>query len=213
LARVWKVGVPSGVEQVLVQLAFTTMAAMLARLGAAAYAANQITNWLAALAYLPGWGIAVAVVTLVGQELGARRLHEVKRSVRLGLVLAVLTNTALGVLLVLFSGWLLPIFNSDPEVLASGLGAMKLAALIQPIMAAAFIYTSALTGAGETQRVMLIGVCSAWLVRLTIAYLAGSVLGLGLAGFWIAIGADYACRAILAYASFRLGTWQTARPF
>ncbi len=210
LAQVWRVGAPSGVEQLLVQVAFTTSAAMLAQLGTAAYAANQITNWLAALAYLPGWGIAVAVVTLVGQEFGARRPLEVQRAVRLGLITAVLMNSSLGFGLAVAGGWLLPLFSTDVEVIVTGMPTLWVVALFQPAMAAAFIYTSALTGAGETRSVMVISVVSTWLVRLGVAYLAGFVLGWGLTGFWLAIGADYVCRALLARTWYRRGRWRSA---
>jgi Na+-driven multidrug efflux pump len=86
-----------------------------------------------------------------------------------------------------------------------------MAAFIQPLMAASFVFAGGLRGAGDTRRTLIITVGSVWGVRMVITYLLGPVLGMGLMGAWIAIAVDFGSRALLFWQRFRSGKWQTIR--
>ena len=71
IRRILRVGMPTGLEQLFFRIGNMAYVRVLASLGVAAYAANQvaINGW--SLSFRPGFGFAVAATTLVGQSLGA----------------------------------------------------------------------------------------------------------------------------------------------
>jgi len=208
LLRLVKLGTPAGVEMILLQAVFAALAVALARLSAAAFAANQISSWVAALAYLPGSGVSIAVTTLVSQAIGAQRPDEARAIVGMAWWLTLGLMTVLGVALYFLALPIMQLFSRDPDVVQGGRDAIRMAAFIQPAMAAAYVYSGALTGAGDTRTTTIISVACTWSLRLTIAYLAAIVWHWGVVGVWLGIGADYAGRAVWGWLRFRSNKWQ-----
>ena len=71
-------GVPSFLERATISVGQICTTAMITGLGTAAIAANAIGNTMAGLAVLPGNGIALGMVTVVGQCMGAGRKDEAR---------------------------------------------------------------------------------------------------------------------------------------
>jgi len=211
IERILNVGLPAGAEQVMLQLALVYSAVLISGFGTAAYAAHQIGLRVSALSYLPGWGFSVAATTLVGQELGANNPEGARASTRAALMFALLVMSSLGVLLLALDESIVRIFTTDANVIREGVWAIRIAALIQPIMAYSFIHGGALRGAGDTRTTMLITMSTVWGLRIAATFLLGTLLGLGLIGAWIAVGIDFAARGLLFSARFRSGKWATLR--
>ncbi len=211
LRRILNIGLPAGAEQVLLQIALLNLAVLISRFGTAAYAAHQVGLRIAALSFLPGWGFSVAATTLVGQELGARQPERARRATYISFWLALIIMSTLGLFLFLFDVLILRLFTDDAAVIREGVVVIRTAAAIQPIMAASFVFSGGLRGAGDTRSTMFITVASIWGLRLVTAYLLGIVLGLGLFGAWLGIGTDFGFRALMFWLRFRSGKWATLR--
>ena len=211
LRRLLNIGLPAGAEQVLLQLALLNLAVILARLGTAAYAAHQIGIRIAAMAFLPGWGFSVAATTLVGQELGAGRPERAQRATYASFWLAFTVMTAMGVVLFIFATPLLRLFTSDPDVVRLGTIVVRTDSVLQPIIAASFVFSGALRGAGDTRTTMLITLGSVWALRLVAAYVFAILLNLGILGVWLAIGLDFLSRSTWFWLRFRSGKWARLR--
>jgi putative MATE family efflux protein len=211
LRRILNIGLPAGAEQVLLQVALLNLAVIIAQFGTAAYAAHQIGLRIAALSYLPGWGFSIAATTLVGQELGARRPERARQATQVSFFFALMVMSVMGVMLFLFNAPILRAFTSDADVIRAGTVVLSTSGLMQPLLAAAFVFSGALRGAGDTRATMAITLSSVWGLRLVTAYLLGIALGLGLFGAWLAIGVDFAFRALMFWLRFRAGKWTTLR--
>jgi putative MATE family efflux protein len=211
IARILNVGLPAGAEQVTLQLALVYSAVLISGFGTAAYAAHQIGLRLSALSYLPGWGFSIAATTLVGQELGAGNPEGARASCRAAFIYSLLVMSGIGVLLFIFDEAIIRIFTTDPDVIREGANAIRVAALIQPIMSYSFVHGGSLRGAGDTRSTMLITMSSVWGLRIVMTYLLGHLLGLGLVGAWLAIGADFCVRGFLFSRRWRGGKWTSLR--
>jgi len=211
IGRILNIGLPAGAEQILFQLAMITLTTVLTQFGTAAYAAHLVAWRIAQISFLPGWGFSIAATTLVGQELGARQPQRAKESGYVAFRGALIIMAAMGVVMFIFDHALIQIFIDDPAVIAQGVPAVRMAALIQPLMAASFVFAGGLRGAGDTRMTLIITVVSVWGMRMVITYLLGPVLGMGLLGAWIAIAVDFGSRAFLFWRRFRSGRWQTIR--
>ena len=65
----------------------------------------------------------------------------------------------------------------------------------------------ALRGLGDTRFTMSTTIVNWFVVRLPLAVLLGFVVGLGLAGIWLAVLLDYCVRACILALRFRSGRW------
>lgn len=212
LKRVLSIGLPAGAEQLLLQGALIAMTTIITSLGTAAYAAHQIALNVMSMSYLPGWGFALAATTLVGQNLGARDTAQAKASGYTAFRLGLLVMASMGALLFIFDETLVRAFvPDDAAVIQFGVGAIRISAFIQPVMAASFVFSGGLRGAGDTRTALFITVGSTWLTRVPIAYLLAHTLGLGLDGAWLAIAADFVTRATFFWLRFRSGKWMTIK--
>jgi putative MATE family efflux protein len=211
LRRILNIGLPAGAEQVMLQLALLNLAVVISTFGTAAYAAHSVGLRISALSFLPGWGFSIAATTLVGQELGARNPERARQSAYAAFWMAFVVMFIMGVVLFVFEAPILRIFTDDPAVLAAGAIVIQMSAVQQPVLAASFVFSGALRGAGDTRATMLITVTSIWGLRLLLAYVFGILLGWGLFGAWLAIWCDFAFRSTMFYLRFRGGKWQTLR--
>jgi putative MATE family efflux protein len=209
IRRILRIGLPTGVEQLLFRTGNMAYARILASLGIAAYAANQvaINGW--SLAFMPGFGFAVAATTLVGQALGAGDPDAAQQRGYISYRIGATIMAAIGLTFVLFPTQIMSFFTNDPEVIALGATPLQIVGLFQPIMAAATIFAGALRGAGDTRYPMIITGAGIWLVRLPLAYLFALGFDWGLVGAWSAMALDLALRGALNFLRFRSGRWKT----
>ncbi len=209
--RSLRVGVPAGIEQVLLQLALLNLTGVIAGLGTAAYAAHQIGLRVMFLSALPGWGFAVAASTMIGQALGARQPEAGRRAALAALLLALILMGTMGMALAFGGPLLVGLFTEDPAVIAQGTAALRITALIQPAMALSFVFSGALRGAGDTRYTLLVTATSIWLIRIPLAAFLAHGLGWGLPGAWVGMLADFAVRALLFGRRFMGGAWARIR--
>jgi len=209
IRRILRVGMPTGVEQLFFRIGNMAYVRILASLGVAAYAANQvaINGW--SLSFMPGFGFAVAATTLVGQSLGARQPDAAERggyaTYRMGAALM----AVIGVGMILFPEQIMGFFTDDAEVIRLGAMPLQVMGLVQPMLAASMIFAGALRGAGDTRWPMIITAGCIWLVRLPLAYLFAIVFGWGLVGAWTAMSIDMILRGGFNFLRFRSGGWKT----
>jgi len=208
IRRITRVGLPTGVENLMFRIGNMAYVSVLASLGVAAYAANQvaINGW--SLSFMPGFGFAVAATTLVGQSLGAK---EPKRAELCGYTaywMGAALMAAIGVMFVLFPGQIMGFFTNDAEVVRLGTMPLRVMGVAQPFLAAAMIFAGALRGAGDTRFPMIITAAAIWLIRLPLAYVLGVTLGWGLVGAWTAMSLDMVMRGLFNFWRFRGGRWK-----
>src|SRR5204863_11779 len=78
--RIFRIGWPAALEQILLQVAFLLWVGMVVVFGTQILAAHQIGLRIQSFAFMPGFGFAIAATALVGQNLGARDAVAAERS-------------------------------------------------------------------------------------------------------------------------------------
>jgi multidrug resistance protein, MATE family len=182
---------------------------MVTGLGTVAFAAHNTVLNIESMSFLPGAGFAAAATTLVGQSLGANDVGLARRNAYESFRQAVLFMGIMGVLFVLVPHWFLRLMVNDPAVVAAGVAPLRTVGIIQPLLAASFIFSGALRGAGDTRFPLLIKLVSPWLLRLPLAMLL--IPTLGLLGAWIALSSDLVLQGVLAWWRFRGNRWEQIR--
>ena len=122
--------------------------------------------------------------------------------------IAVGVVAALSLPAVLFPELILSGFIHQPGTLALAKNPLRLAAGFLFIDSVGMVLMNALTGVGDTKRVMFIGVSFQWLLFLPLVYLLGPVLGFGLVVIFGIQAAYRALQAVVFAAMWKRGRWQ-----
>ena len=180
-----KLGVPAAIEQVLSVGAFMVLVGVVALIGTAALAAQQITFTALSLAFLPAFGFSMAATALVGQSIGARTPADAQQGVADRAALGGGLDGDGGVLAFLFSGRVMNVFSADPAVIAAGTIALRALSIALPFWALWFVGSGGLRGSGDTRTPLIIGASTMWLSVL-IAWIAVRWFAGGLGTVWFA---------------------------
>lgn len=155
LRRMLGIGVPNGVQMTVICLSGVIISSQINLYGLETMdgfgAYSKIDGWL----YMPIGAIQNAVVTFVGQNIGAHDFLRARRGVWLGLVLNVAVTVVLCLAMWLLRYPVLGMFSPDPAVVEEGVRAM---ATIVPLYFVYAIYMSMgglYYGVGSTMAPML----------------------------------------------------------
>jgi len=182
-----RVAWPAGVQVLGALMAVLVFFAILGRISTVAVAAGNVVFRIAALSFMPGIGVGVAVQTLVGQSLGGGDPRGAVRAGWGGVMLAVLLMGAFSVAFLFTPGWLMGLFARDEALIRAGTPILRMMGLVQIFDAVGLTLAGGLKGAGATRAVMLTDVLTAWLLFLPGVWFFGIHLDLGLNGAWIGV--------------------------
>ncbi len=191
------IAVPAFLERVLYHVGYVGYVLIIVRLGDAAMAANQSLISVESICFLSADGFGIAAAALVAQKLGAGEPAAAQQVARISARDAMITLTLFGVCAVALRSVILPVFSSDPAVLAIGRRAIPVLALAQPFMAVGIVLAQSLRGSGRTREALSVSVIGAVLVRLSATWLFAITLGLGLVGVWLGSTLDWCVRSLL----------------
>ncbi|GAC1385003.1 MAG: MATE family efflux transporter [Herpetosiphon sp.] len=206
LKRILRIGLPTGGEQLAFQGALMIFARQIAGLGTVAYAAHNTVLTIESVSFLPGLGFGVAATTLVGQWLGAKDPAAARTSTHASFWQGAAFMALMGLLFMVIPKTLLGFMVNDPQVVAAGAGPLRVVGMVQPLLAANFVYAGGLRGAGDTRYPLWVKLISPWLVRLPLALVL--IPSFGLFGAWVALSVDLAFQGVLSYWRFRGPTWE-----
>ena len=205
VSTAFKIGAPMGLQHLLMGSAQVVSTIIVAPLGAIAIAANSLAITVESLCYMPGYGIAEAATTLVGQAIGAgqRLLTRSFAYMSVGLGMAVMTF--MGVLMFVFAPELMGIMTPVDEIISQGAAVLRIEAFAEPMFAATIVANGVFIGAADTLIPAIMSLCSMWGVRLTLAAWLAPIYGLR--GVWTAMAIDLTFRGILFLTRLFRGRW------
>lgn len=199
----------SGMAQMLIgTTSWIGLFTILATFGSTALAAYTIAMRVVMFALLPAFGLANAGATLVGQNLGAGKPARSEEAVWIALRYNVIFLGVVGVLFVVFSGPIVGLFTTDPEVLAQGSRALWVISLALPLYAAGMSFEGAFNGAGDTWTPTRLNFYCMWLGQVPIAWILAEALRLGPVGVYVAVLLSFSALAVWAGVLFRRGRWK-----
>ncbi len=210
--RILRIAVPSSVENGLFTLGRVLVTSIVAMFGTSQIAANGVAQSVDMLAIVIVNAMNLAVITVVGQCVGARAYDEAERFLKKLMGVSYAATGALTLLIFLLLPAILNLFSLSEEtwhlsyqlILAHNL----MATALHPT---AFNLANGLRAAGDARYTMFVGIGSMLLFRLGTAALLGAGLGLGVYGVWAAMGMDWLGRSIAFVLRFRSGKWRGRR--
>ena len=200
-----KIGVPMGLQHLLMGGAYVVSTMIVAPLGTIAIAAHSLAITVESLCYMPGYGIAEAATTLVGQGIGAGQKMLTRSFARMSVGLGMMVMTVMGVLMWIFAPELMSLMSPVEEVIAQGTEVLRIEAWAEPMFAAAIVANGVFIGAGDTIIPAIMSLSSMWAVRLTLA--ATLAPKYGLKGVWTAMAIELCFRGSIFLTRLFKGGW------
>ncbi|QHQ61334.1 MATE family efflux transporter [Anaerocolumna sedimenticola] len=209
IKRILQIGVPNGIENGIFQIGKILVQGLTASFGTVAMSANAVAQTIAGLEIIPGNGIGLAMITVVGQCVGAGDYGQAKKYAIKLLKLTYAIMLVLNIGIILLRNPIVNIFNLSTETNALTLQLIIYHSIccctIWPI---AFALPNAIRAANDVKYTMVISIISMWLWRIGFSYILADFLKLGVLGVWIAMTIDWFFRAICFLIRFINGKWK-----
>jgi putative MATE family efflux protein len=211
LHTILRIAGPNMAEMVLMRAGGLTYIWIVTSLGTVSLAAHYMAIRVESFAFMPAFGLAMAVPPLVGQALGAGKPEMAILAVRRTVKAGVYGMIVLGFLFILVPGVFVRIFSPEPDVYFIASIVVQISALELIGVTLNMIYGGAMRGAGDTVSPMIVTFIGAIIIRISLVYWMTILLGWGLSGVWIATAIDWTLRAIVGWILFRRGRWQNIK--
>ena len=206
LKRVWSVGWSAALDRGISSMSFLVFVSIITAYGTAELAGYQVGLRIEGIAFMPGFGFAIASMALVGQNLGAKRKD---KAFNMGIISGRIAYTfmgTVGVILILFPEYLVEFFTKDRETIAVASKYLILVGLAQIPLAIMFVYSASLRGAGATKTTLKINVLSLWFLRVIPSFIAYK-MGYGIITIFIIMNIETLIKGIIYWYIYQKGSW------
>jgi putative MATE family efflux protein len=207
--KILQVGVPTAGENLSYNIAQIFIMSLIASLGTQTMAAYVFATTLLRYVFMSSIAIGNGTQIKVGYMVGAREFDMAYRKVLRYFLLGFGLSFVLVSLLTLLKGVLLPIFSSDPAVIAIATSALIVSMVLEPGRNFNVIIIPALKGAGDVKFPVAVGMVLNWALGVTGAWFFGIKLGFGLTGIFIGLAADEWIRGLIMLWRWKSGAWRT----
>lgn len=198
-----------GMGQFLIDsVSWVALTRMNAEFGSAALAGYTIAFRVLIFTILPAWGLSGAAATLVGQNLGAKKLKRAEHAVWLTARYNVIFMASVTGIYLLFSKQLAEIFTDIPEVRDVAAQGLWVIALGYVFFAVGMVLTQAFNGAGDTKTPAWINTGVLLAMEVPLAYFLAFPMGMKYLGIFISIAFCHSFHALVSYYFFRQGKWK-----
>lgn len=206
LKKIFSLGTPSFMEQFFNNLSIMIAVYLIVFTGTVSYAAHQVGVIVESISYMPGFGIAIAATTLVGQSVGARDKERLLQSTRGTIEFGLLFMGFFALLFALVPFQIAGLFTKDANITAIAGVLIRIAALEQLTIALSMVLGGILKGSGDTRTPMVITVLATWVYRIPMLYLVIVVLEQPIQIAWLVFISDWLLRSIAFYLAYRRRT-------
>ncbi|MEG0365511.1 MAG: MATE family efflux transporter [Coprobacillus sp.] len=209
IRKILRIAVPNGIENGLFTLGRVLVTSIVALFGTSQIAANSVAGSIDQVAVVVVNAINLAIVTVVGQCVGAGDYHQAENYIKKLMKVSYIVTAIIGGLVIFGLPAILNLYTLSDEAR----NYTFILVIMHNIMAFAlhptsFVLPNGLRASGDVKYSMYVGIGSMLVFRLGIAYLFGIIFNLGIIGVWIAMGSDWLCRSVFFVMRFVKGKWK-----
>ena len=211
MGSILRIGIPSACENCFFSLGRLIVASMITLFGTSQVSANAVAGNIDRLGIIIGQAMGLAMVTVVGQCVGARDPRQATYYTKKLLGWTYLAQGITNVLIVLFVGNLVDLYATlapETRALAMRLSTIhaSLAIVFWPV---SFVLPNALRAANDVKFTMWVGIGSMLACRIVGSWILCVHFGWGATGVWIAMVTDWVCRTSFFVPRMLSGKWKT----
>ncbi|HIS31324.1 MAG TPA: MATE family efflux transporter [Candidatus Limivivens intestinipullorum] len=210
IKKLLAIGVPSSVENSIFQIGKLLVLSVVAGFGTSATTANAVSNSLAQFPLIPASAIGTAMITIIGQCMGAGASDQAVSYTKKLILLAHGILAATNLFMIVACPFLLTLYNLTPQTLETATLLVRFhstcAIFLYP---ESFVLSNTLRASADVKYPMVVSIVSMWVWRVGFSYVLALQMNLGVFGVWVAMMMDWLCRSICFLVRFKKGTWKT----
>jgi putative MATE family efflux protein len=207
--RILSIGIPTAGENLSYNVASIALMAMLSTLGTYAMSAQIYALTLVRFVFATAMALGNAVQIKTGYYVGAKRPEEAYRRVYRYQIVGTAISLVMIAVLNLIKAPLIGLFTQEKAISELVYTLLFFSIYVEFGRSINLVTIPALKGAGDVKFPVLYGICSNWILMVGGSWLLGIHAGLGLVGFWLAIGTDETTRGIVMLFRWKSKRWQT----
>ncbi|WP_288147189.1 MATE family efflux transporter [Thomasclavelia cocleata] len=212
IKKILQIGIPSGLENGMFQFGKILVQSLIAAFGTYSIAANAVSNNLAQMQIIPGMAMSLAMVTVIGQCVGADDYKQAKYYVKKLMKITYISMTAIIVVLVLITPEILNFYALSSRTKELAYQCIFLHAFVAAVVwPLSFTFPNVLRAANDAKFTMIISALSMLIFRLCFSYILGQYMSFGLIGVWIAMFIDWVVRCIFFIWRYYNGKWMNRK--
>jgi putative MATE family efflux protein len=202
LKTVLKVGVPTGVQMIVISLAEVVLLSLVNSYGSAATAAYGAVNQVVAYVQFPAISISITASILGAQAIGAGRTGQLGAIARTGLLMNLALTGSLVLLGYLFSRHLMGFFITSAPVIELAQTLLHIMLWSTVVFGMASVLSGIMRASGSVLVPTGIAIFCIALVEVPVAWVMSHRIGIN--GIWIAYPATFVAMLALQTAYYRL---------
>lgn len=211
MRKILHIGIPSAFENSIFQLGRVLVVSMIALFGTYQTSANAVANNLDGMGVIIGQAMSLAMVTVVGQCIGAQDTRQAVYYIKKLMLWVYIANGILNGLIMLFVQPLVGMYTGlSPEARELSVTLVLIHAGTAILMwPASFVLPNALRAANDVRFPMVVSIASMFVWRIGFSWLLCVQMGMGAIGVWIAMDIDWVCRISFFIGRTVSGKWKT----
>ncbi|MEK6959296.1 MAG: MATE family efflux transporter [archaeon] len=205
------IGVPSSIEFVSRSLSMLAFTFVVASFGTIAVASFGLGIRIFSFILMPALGLSMATSTLVGQNIGAQKMHRVNDTIKKAMIISFASLMLVGALMFVFADPVTRFFVPNDEALITETAFfVRLLALSFGIIGVQTVILGAIRGSGATKIAMNLSIIFT-IISLAGAYVLAYFTPLGLSGIWWSYPITNILTLIIAYIFLKKSNWAKVR--
>lgn len=209
IKRILYIGIPSGIENGIFQLGRVLVVSIISGFGTVQIAANGVANNLDAMGCIVGQAMGLAMITVIGQCVGANDEKQVRYYTKKLLLITYVGTILVNASILLSLNPLLQLYGLSAETTKLAYILVMIhdgcAMILWPI---AFVLPNMLRACNDVRFTMIISIFSMFAFRIGLSYIIGIRMGMGALGVWIAMVVDWIFRSALFIGRYLKGSWK-----
>lgn len=179
-----KQGFPASLNMMSVAIGIFIITYFVSKFGESAVASYGIATRIDQIALMPGIGLNIAALTLIGQNNGAKKFDRCKEIMKKSFYYGSLVSSFGAIMVYFFAQNLMQFFTTDETIIYQGVIYLKISILIYFAYIFLFISTSILQGLKKPIYALWIGLYRQIIAPLIFFYLFVNILDWGIHGIW-----------------------------
>ena len=166
LGKILKIGLPTGVQNIVISLSNVIAQSSVNSFGAVAMAGFAAYIKVDGFNILPVLSFSMAATTFVGQNVGAGRLDRVKKGMYVSVAMGIIYTVCTGILLLTFAPQVIGVFTQNGKVVEYGVYIMKFFCPFYWMLGILHILAGTIRGTGKTMQAMVVFLFSLCIFRV-----------------------------------------------
>lgn len=209
ISAILKISLPVSFQNVFILIGFLSFVSITGIIGTLEQAATQAIISTLFISFLPCFGFGIAVQTLVGNNLGAKKFILAKIYGFETAKVATIYTILLGIVFTVIPQYVLLIITNDQTIINTAAPSLRIAGFAQVFYGVGVVLANGLQASGRSFYVMMSEIVTNLIIFVPLAYFLGVYLELGLTWAWMALPVYIILYSLIIYIKFNSVSWYT----